>query len=200
MRVLNEFETVKRILGGCSVARFGDGEIWLMSGGLARFQKQDKNLRNELWSILDCKEPTCLRCLPRAVGPNSVYWKEFLFLLSEPPIYVGSTFISRPDEAPWTDNEIYRRNLALVWENRNVTLVGAFDLAPALKTASDITLIEAPATDAYDQIDELEEKIGLPDLAVLCLGATATCLASRLSKKGVQALDLGHLGKFMCDG
>jgi len=55
--------------------------------------------------------------------------------------------------------------------------------------------------DAYSKIDDLEERIleghrfDMPVL--LCLGPTATVLAARLARKGVHAIDLGHVGMFM---
>jgi FkbM family methyltransferase len=56
--------------------------------------------------------------------------------------------------------------------------------------------------DAYGQIDYLENAVieTGAKIAILCAGPTATCLAWRLSKLGIQALDLGHIGQFWRQG
>jgi hypothetical protein len=36
-----------------------------------------------------------------------------------------------------------------------------------------------------------------PDIAILSCGMTATCLANRLSKHGIQAIDFGSGGSFI---
>jgi hypothetical protein len=55
-----------------------------------------------------------------------------------------------------------------------------------------------PQRDAYNEIDAIEAGIGTPKGTVfLCLGPCATVLAERLAVKGVHALDLGHLGRFL---
>jgi hypothetical protein len=41
------------------------------------------------------------------------------------------------------------------------------------------------------------KRIGTPDRALLCCGATATVLAVDLSARGVHAIDLGHAGMFL---
>jgi hypothetical protein len=52
--------------------------------------------------------------------------------------------------------------------------------------------------DAYSQIDELEAACLRSGMAraILCAGPTASCLAMRLSRKGMHAIDLGHIGMF----
>jgi hypothetical protein len=51
---------------------------------------------------------------------------------------------------------------------------------------------------AYGEIDRIEEEIGKPSGPVfLVIGATATALAARLARKGLWAMDMGHLGHFM---
>jgi hypothetical protein len=51
---------------------------------------------------------------------------------------------------------------------------------------------------SYQCIDRIEDEVGKPSGPVLiCLGPTATVLAWRLARKGVHAIDLGHVGMFM---
>jgi hypothetical protein len=72
-----------------------------------------------------------------------------------------------------------------------------------LKEADYLGVLSGPEKHAYKDIDKIEKDIIFNlsytkefDCVILCLGATATCLASRLSIRGIQALDLGHLGMY----
>ena len=62
---------------------------------------------------------------------------------------------------------------------------------------SQIKRIICPAKNAYDYIDEIEKKIidlkETFEICLIALGPTATVLASRLSKKEIQAIDIGHI-------
>jgi hypothetical protein len=52
---------------------------------------------------------------------------------------------------------------------------------------------------AYARIDKMEDKVlrAEPDVAILCAGPTASCLANRLAARGIQAVDLGSAGQFL---
>jgi hypothetical protein len=66
-----------------------------------------------------------------------------------------------------------------------------------LSEAASLRVVNGMRQHTYQIIDRFEEEIGKPSGPVLmCLGATATVLAERLAKKGVHALDLGHIGMF----
>ena len=67
--------------------------------------------------------------------------------------------------------------------------------------AKSVREVIGPRQHAYAQIDAIEEEIGkTPARVLMCLGTTATVLAHRLARKGVHALDLGHIVMFMKHG
>lgn len=62
--------------------------------------------------------------------------------------------------------------------------------------AKSIKRILCPAENAFDAYEKIMESIDAlwrGELVILALGPTATVLASDLSQKGIQALDLGHI-------
>jgi hypothetical protein len=113
----------------------------------------------------------------------------------------GSAFISRPDSAPWIDTESYWASVRKLWEGRDIIFVAGSDRSlrdEDFASAYSVRKVEATRRDAYAEIDRIEEEIGLfSGPVILCLGPTATVLSARLAKKGVHALDLGHVGQFM---
>lgn len=212
MKLLTEDETLDAALSGCSIARFGDGELRLMlgSGSSAISQRADKRLAKELRQLL--AGPTkSLVCLPR-LCPGSPpkqrhIWTRYMGEARynkyyTQPIY-GSTHITRPDSAPWIDRQDYWKRMRSLWAGRDVLLViGTLrslrpDMMPEAKS---VTVVNGPRVDAYEVVDNLEKVLlDYPEdyVSVLCLGATATVLAERLARTGRQALDLGHVGMMM---
>jgi hypothetical protein len=87
-----------------------------------------------------------------------------------------------------------------LWRGQAVTLVRGSSkslTADDLEGAGEITEIVAPRQHAFEDYDSLMERIGKPKRALLCLGPTATAMAVDLCKKGVHAVDLGHVGLFL---
>jgi len=117
-----------------------------------------------------------------------------------------SSFISRPDSKPNINTAEYWDSVANIWKGKRVLLVtGGRSSAITGHDMAGTKFVDAllcPETNCYDQIDTIEKNIlgiqasGGFDQIILCLGPTATCLAWRLAHKGIQALDLGHLGLF----
>lgn len=207
--VLSEFETINQALKGKSLARYGDGELRLMAGrGTCVSQDPDPKLAAELRDILKNPPKNCLVCLPISKGsPKAEMWAryqghDFLKHFGAGPY--GSAFISRPDSAPWIDTPEYWHSVCRLWEGKHVVFAAGSDRslrADDFSAAAALTHIEAPRRDAYSEIDRLELEITVTvrdgGVAILCLGPTATVLAARLSRKGIHALDLGHIGMFM---
>ncbi len=112
-----------------------------------------------------------------------------------------SSFITRPDSAPWINRQGYWESVVKLWAGKRILLITggrSSALRPdTMKEAAHITEIRGPETNAYEKIGKLEEEAlhlrGTYNTAILCLGATATCLAWRLSRHGIHALDLGHI-------
>lgn len=189
-----------------SIARFGDGELRLAVGGSAISQKADPRLAAELRSILRDEVPGLLVGLPNfSRTPRQDVWSryrkgQFASLYARGRQY-ASSFITRPDSAPWIDCPEYWAAVPKLWEHESVVLVSGDrkSITPEMLThARSVRSVTAPSKDAYGEADRIEREIGQHDgVVVLCLGATATVLAARLHKRGIRALDLGHLGMFM---
>lgn len=201
--ILTEDETLA-LCRTRSIARFGDGELRLAVGRAAISQKAEPNLATELRALLS-RYDGCAVGIPNfRRTPNQATWSpycsgEFRGLYGQ-DLY-GSAFITRPDNAPWIDRPEYWQAVRDLWRGKDVKLVtgNAKSLTVAmLEGAASVRLVGAPETNAYGSVDALEETIGTwSGLVVLCLGATATVLAARLARRGVHALDLGHIGMFM---
>lgn len=210
--VLSEMATVECAINGMSLARFGDGELRLATGrGDAVSQRtRDPKLVYELRAILKNKTSGLLVCIPDfyGKGPNQKNWQKYArpeFLAMMTNTRYGNAFITRPDNAPWINRPSYWARVHDLWADRDVILVTGNEKSitlPMLKLAKSVELIMGPAVEAYAEIDNIEaqviEKNGQKKATVLlCLGATATCLAWRLARRNIHAVDLGHIGMFM---
>ncbi|HMJ15501.1 MAG TPA: GT-D fold domain-containing glycosyltransferase, partial [Polyangiaceae bacterium] len=202
--VLSEQKT----LAACSqfsLARFGDGELRLATGGDCSSQRGHPALARELAGILARYQTGLVVGIPNfAHGPRTKNWAPYasgkFANLYHQPLY-GSSFVSRPDNAPSIDTPEYWAQVRALWAGKDITLMGGDDkslTAEMMPEARSVRVVRGPSQHAYAQIDPLEEQIGRPSgTVILCLGATATCLAARLHAKHVHALDLGHIGMFM---
>ncbi len=204
-QTLSEEETLRRALSGESIARVGEGELKTALGRGNVSQVAVPALAVEMRRVLDGGGPF-LPCLPRIWDdmPNFKFWMKFQkgpFSTLCKAITYGSAFITRPDVAQNIDTPAYWSDIEGLWKDRDVTLVlgSTKSLTPGgLSSARSVRAIWGPRQDAYAVIDQLQEEIGRPSgPVILCLGATATVLAARLARRGLWALDLGHLGMFM---
>ncbi len=207
-KVMTEHDTLEAAIAGKSLARYGDGELRLATGSDSASQRiKSDALRKELCDILKDPPPNCLVCIPNAKSksPKERQWFHYTHAaytaLYRMDYEYGSAFITRPDSAPWIDQKAYWDRCRDIWKGKRVCLVRGDNksVTPALMTmAASIREIMVPSREAYSDIAKIESEIGQTDeVVILCVGATATCLAARLSRKGMHALDLGHLGMFM---
>lgn len=206
--VLDEFDTMQLAVTGKSIARFGDGELNICRGGKSVSQSYDPKLREELLAILRGGVPQVVPCIPNVESetPRRAFWapyaSPFFTAYYGRGVRFGSSFVTRPDNAPWIDRRSYWEAVEGIWRGKDVTLVGGdrvmFDvIKPTCRT---LTFIAAPRRDAYAKIDDLEGLAyanGRLGPVIICLGAAGTALAARLAKRGCWALDLGHIGMFM---
>ncbi len=129
------------------------------------------------------------------------HWSKYLnyrSLLSDRPYY--SSFVTRPDSAPWINTAAYWALLESLWLGQDVTLVrgsGKSLVGEDLDGARTVTEIVAPRQHAWAEYASLLARIGTPKRALLCLGPTATVMAVDLCARGVHAIDLGHVGMFL---
>lgn len=206
--VFGETETLARGHAGINLARFGDGELRIAAGGDCISQREKfPKLAAELTEMLRIPRPGCLVCIPNAESatPKAESWshyKEPKFVSLYGQREYGSSFITRPDSAPWIDVPEYWDSVRNLWRGKDVTLVVGDKKSVTTEMlageAATVREVTGPRQNAYAQIDRIEDEIGSPaGIVILCMGVTATVLAWRLAAKGVHALDLGHIGMFM---
>lgn len=208
-KVYGEWETLAKLKSGFSIARLGDGEFKMIDGAGYVREPPNKKLAHELRQVLRKPHNTCLRAIPTMdpAGPKYPTWKKhtdrFTGLLrrTKGPFY--SAFISRPDSAPWIRTKQYAEEFASLWAGKRVavlcekesgTLRALGASSPAL-----IDHVLCPSHEAYAQIDWFEKQLlrNGPEIVILSCGMTATCLAMRLARHGVQAIDFGSGGSFI---
>jgi len=202
--VLGESETLDRILAGASIARFGDGEFKIAAHGAGiKSQGPDERLTERLKAIL-IDSGSCMVGIPNihSETPKAEFWGKhtrFAALLDGSRRYVSS-FITRPDSAPWINEQSYWDRLESLWLGQDVTLVTGSKKslkADDLIGAGVVTEIQGPAQGAWADYESLLKRVGRPRRAIMCLGPTATVMAVDLCARGVHAIDLGHLALFL---
>lgn len=212
-QVFNEWETVRMLQQGFSISRFGDGEFKMIDGAGYVREPPNKKLAHELRQVLRNPPKNLLRGIPTMDprGDKFSTWKkhtarfERLLRKTKGPFY--SAFISRPDSAQWIRTREFAEEFVKVWYGKKVAVLAE----PTSKTC---TLVEhtlavgpearvffCPSHEAYQYIGEYEAKIAeyKPDVALLSCGMTATCLAARLARRGIQAIDFGSGGKYLLE-
>lgn len=202
--VLDEVATLERVVGGASLARYGDGEFNLCRGHSIPCQAWSQSLQVALLGILK-DSGTCLVGIPNlhSQTPKAAFWAKYRAvapLLADREY--GSAFISRPDSAPWIDTPEYWAALESLWAGKDVTVVRGAGSEKGLqggdlRSARSVCQVLCRPKDAYAERKALLALIGTPGLVLLCAGPTATVLAVELCRRGVQAVDLGHVGLFL---
>lgn len=205
--VWDEFATIAMCLHGFSLARFGDGELKILYGAGYNREPENPALTAEMRDVLVSPHTTCMVGIPTMDprGPKYTNWtrhiRRFEGILPEGRPFV-SAFVSRPDSAPWINTRHYALSVEALWADKRAAVVcerkGSMFGTVRMGAATAVH-IECPHTQAYAHIDALEESVMAvaPDIAVLAAGPTATCLANRLAKRGLQAIDLGSAGGFL---
>lgn len=205
-RVKGEFETVRRLLKGSSIARFGDGELKILEG--REYSREPRNglLTAELRMLVAYPNAGCVIGLPTMdpAGPKYQNWRRHErrfcghFWRGDGNRYY-SAFITRPDSA--ADNLESQEYFALIsrlWSGKRATVVSEPDskTLACVQMMADTVHVECPSHQAYSVIDQLEQTVieSKPEVALLSCGPTATCLANRLAGRGIHAIDMGSVG------
>lgn len=218
IKILGILDTLNYILAhNSSVARFGDGEMDIITGHSIPYQDYDENLANELKDIISSESNESLVvCLSdvfegldrynqsavdfwkQHLNNNYIYYKS----LCKAPWY-GSTFISRPymDLVDKSLSNMYFKNIKNLWDKRDILIVEGVNSRSGVgndlfDNANSVERIICPSKNAYSKIDEIEsliERHAENKLVLLILGPTAKVLAKRLSIKKIQAIDMGHI-------
>lgn len=207
-KVIDEMRTLEAMQTR-SIARFGDGEWRCAVGGGCTSQHADRRMATELQLILRNTTPQLMVGIPNPFTgcPREESWArycepKYTSLLGGGEFY--SSFITRPDNAPWIDTPEYWGKVRNLWKGRNVTLVVGDKKSITTEMIGDEALsvreVIGPRQHAFAELNSIEievGKIGQGGIVLMCLGTAATILAYRLSRKGIHALDLGHIGMFM---
>ncbi len=207
--VVCEHDTVAKLLEGFSIARFGDGEIKIVLGAAYSREPENPKLTAEMRSIIvgDGHPGTLVGIWtkdPRIPKFESQmrYRAKFMRAIRPDLIRYYSSTITRPDVAPWIKNAAYARAVETLWRGKNAVVVcerkGSMHGTVRLG-ARKAWHVECPHRQAYAHIDRLEDEVVAlrPDIAILAAGPTATCLADRLTYRGIQAIDLGSAGGWL---
>src|SRR5690606_28956413 len=104
-----------------------------------------------------------LPCIPnlKSATPRAAFWREFTHRkytgLYSAAVEYGSSFITRPDNAPWIDRPDYWAEVRRLWAGRTVAYVGGQDTLLKVITpdAAYVDVVAVPKRDAYGQIDDL---------------------------------------------
>lgn len=210
--VADEFETLRLVLEGNSIARYGDGEFNLVRGGNCVSQRKVPGISDELRMILRTPPKGLLVGIPRLDprSPKNGNWRKCTHnghyaSYLHPTRRYYSAFITRPDSAPWIATDAFFADVNSLWKDQYVTFVGngKRSLTPEflMETgAKAVHYVECDYAHTYHRINELEQAclrpmgVEEPRRVLLCAGPTATCLAARLTRHGIHAVDLGHVG------
>lgn len=204
--VLGEMETMDLVAHGRSIARYGDGEFKMIRGASIKSQMFHPALSRRLAGILKSPGGFCLVGIPNihSATPKEVFWRKQAHnadLLSPSDKYVSS-FITRPDSAPWIDVPEYWSLLESLWVGHAVTLVRGSSkslIAADLVGARQVAEIVPARQHAFAEYQSIVERVRVcgNKRVLLCLGPSATVLAFDLCAHGYHAVDLGHVGMFL---
>lgn len=201
-----------------SVARFGDGEIDLMTGHSIPYQDYDEELAKRLKKIVTLPDTEkMLVCLPdvferreRYTTDCNSFWTVHLDryqdfykeILSGGKKY-GSTFLSRPyiDLADKTVSEKHFQELKDFFSNKDILIVeGIYSRSGVgndlFQGAMSVERIICPSRNAYSKYGVILNAVrrhGENKLILLMLGPTAKVLAYDLAFEGYWAVDIGHI-------
>ena len=187
------------------------------------FQKADERLKQRLREVIKVEDDRLLICLPYWAGWDNLLSRkrleelgpihqhgiehslhDWLKNFNRKRIY-GDAHISRVVD---TKNFASRREqieyTKKIWDNRNVVIIEGektrFGVQNDLLDNSNVVRrILGPAESAFDCMDELIEACMneclemINPIVLLALGPTATVMAMELQRKGIQAIDIGHL-------
>jgi hypothetical protein len=206
-KVVDENTTLDQVISGKSLTRYGDGEFRLAMGGAKNVsQVNDPKLRQELTDILVTRQKFCLIAIPdmNPESPKWWFWKKYQNKyprMLDHKITYYSQFITRPDSAPNIDVPEFYDRMESLWRGEEVVLVRGSDRSlvegeGTMRCARLVHTVLCERRDAYKEIDRVEREVLALNVnrVLLCAGAMATVLTYRLAKKGLHAIDLGHIG------
>lgn len=212
-------ETIRRIAQeGCSISRFGDGELLLTNPDKAiGFQQGSPRLAAMLREVLVSHEEGHLVCLSdtftnlyRYNRKCRRFWRTHFFLYGSwwdryltPGRTYYNTFVTRPymDFASKEASGGWFESMRSIWNNRDVVIIEGAQSRLGVGNdlfdgARSIRRILCPPRNAFERYDEILAqalKLEKGVLFLIALGPTATVLSYQLFKAGYQAVDAGHV-------
>jgi glycosyltransferase family protein len=201
-----------------SVSRFGDGELMIIRGDGWGFQQYNNILAKRLIEILKSDDPNIAICIPDVFRNRSrftevarKFWRNHLlnnllhwnkYILKDKAYYdtqISRFYMDIRDKShyPETILSLIRQ----IWDKKDLLIVeGAGSRLgynnDLFNNAHSIKRILCPPENAftrYDEIFDLSYKNADGKLVLIALGMTATVLAYDLAKKGIRAIDIGHV-------
>jgi hypothetical protein len=205
--IYDEYATMRKLGEGFSIARFGDGEAKLMRGADALREPRNAKLAAELIDTMQNPHERCLRGV-LIDNPKSPKRASLARYVPQLAVYMGngdyySAHISRADHAPWMETAEYAELAHALWRGKRAVVVAESELVSTYRavsmTAREVVLVPCPHRETYAVIDSIESAVveARPEVVVMAAGPAATCLANRLSKRGIQALDFGRIGSLI---
>ena len=223
LSIMNSTQTIDYIQkNSCSIARYGDGEFDLMLQIRPEgYQEISDNLSDALRRVFQNQSKQLLICLPYPIVSTKglkkhgkKYWRGWC-LNRQPQIVselrsamdsdyqFGDAFVSRPFSG-YESREYSAKLFSMLkelWQDKNILFVEGEKTRLGVENdlfdnARSIKRILCPAENAFDAYHRILDTIlshWQGELVILALGPTATVLASELSTKGIQSLDLGHI-------
>ncbi len=217
--IMSCVDTVNYILKtGCSVSRFGDAELKLVSGRNVIYQVASPEVRSRLAEVLGSDDDRLLVCLPAvfsdeqlSVRNDAEFWKKHLAYtrkywykdLKDGKVY-GNAFISRNYMALKDKSEgigEYFELIKKIWENKDIIVVEGEKSRLGMGNdlfagAKSVRRILGPSTQSFSKYDEVLAEIkkhGKDNLILMAMGPTASVMPYDLCRLGYQAIDIGNI-------
>lgn len=214
MRILDEWTTLEYIENGWSIGRFGDGELRWMNGAGHAYNSQNKEVQKNLINILGSNHDNYISCIPTIFGESITHIKEgyeswVIFKRDygekvrrwlKADLY-GSMFISRMDVIPSINTPEYFERWKNITKDKKVLGIcgGHFSLSEYGDLFHIDKEIKVPSVDAW-KYKLTDKHVQDFNMVILSCGFAATYWACKISEFGIQAIDVGKLGRGYLDG
>lgn len=223
LNILSDEQTIQYIIdNNCSISRFGDGEMLIMTNsGSIEFQEYSDELKEKLIKVAESVNSKVLICVPEIISNKHKckltklaikFWNKHILMfggyyrkLFSKQILLGDTNISRfyLGVSNRERTNIYIENLRKIWQDRKLLIVEGYNTKLGIgndlfSNCASINRIICPNTNCFNLYKKIYDSIirNYKDgqLIICALGPTATVLSYELqNNKGIQCLDLGHI-------
>lgn len=212
---LNADESMKLLANSSkSLIRFGDGEFCIMNNRDIHYQKANKELAEELETILteyDDPKTAYFLAMPKKYFTCSwifylLHWKQMKYWL-----YSRRVFIERYDrDVKYLDAFMFSKEnvkkYQSIWKDqkvRGIVLVHNSKIYAdrlSISTGKPVKYVAIPSKNAYDDIDSIVQNIKLNHeegmIVLVSAGPCGKAIISRLSIDGIRCIDTGHCFDF----